>query len=316
MAGTEQIVRVLALASSLAKTAQGLTLRAFAEQHGYSLRSVYRDVEALEAAGYPIVKDADRYALAGDWEPPCQADISRDEALALLLARQLFGSLEGIGFGNALESLWTKLGTSTLIRPTFSVRPLCAIDYGSHEATISLLKEAISNHRVARITYQRPDLSEPTERLVESGELYLDPGLEQLSLIAWCRLRQDVRSFAVHRINCVTLTDEHFQPRPEASSANKFKSAFRTWSGDTIQKVRLKFAPRVAREIEERKWHSSQQLFRDARNHLHLQLEISEPRELKRWLLGYGPDVEVLEPSWLAQLVEERHRAALADFQS
>ncbi len=311
MAGADQIVRILALASALSKTRTGIEVKSFAEAHGFAVRSVYRDLDSLEAAGYPIVKDESHYKLIADWEPPCQTGIDRDEAMALLLAKELFANLEGIGFGNALQRLWTKLGTN-LESPSFAIRPLSAIDYGPHAHTIKTLKQAIAERKVARITYQRPDLSKATERLVEAGELYLDPGLEILSLIAWCRLRQEVRVFAVHRIQNITLLDETYQPRPEASSKEKLQSAFRAWSGNTIQQVKLLFAPCIAREIEERTWHKSQTLERLPDNTLQLTLQISEPSELIRWLLGLAPDVTIQEPQWLAEKVQEHHAAALA----
>ncbi len=349
MAGADQIVRILALASALSKTRTGIEVKTYAAERGFAARNVYRDLKTLEKAGYPIVEEHSHYKLMDDWEPPCQTGIDRDEALALLLAKELFGSLEGIGFGNALQRLWTKLGTS-IESPSFAIRPLSAIDYAPHSHTIKTLKQAIAEQRVARITYQRPDLSQATERLVEAGELYLDPGLEILSLIAWCRLRQEVRVFAVHRIQSISLLDETYQPRPEASSKEKLQSAFRAWSGNTIQQVKLRFAPCIAREIEERTWHKSQTLKRlpdnsqgdwcgtpenstegakhprsakqgalktDANSFgtgfLQLTLQISEPSELIRWLLGLAPHVRILEPAWLAEEVRQRHIAALAE---
>ena len=41
-------------------------------------------------------------------------------------------------------------------------------------------------------------------------------------------------------------------------------------------------------------------------------LEVAEPDELVRWLVGFGPDVQVLAPTALAESVRARHRAALA----
>ncbi len=318
VAGTEQIVRVLALANALDRSSRGIRVREFADKHGCCVRKVYRDIDSLIYAGYPIVKDGDWYQLLGDWQPPREAGVNREEALALLVARELLGSLDGTGIGPALDQLWSKInsGRSDDIAtsgppPPLAVRSLSAFDYAEQSDTIATIKRAIEEQRVLRIVHQRADLSAPTLRQVEPGELYLDPGLECLFLMAWCQLRNQPRTFAVHRIGQVELLKTRFNPRPEVLSKNTFQNAFRAFGGDEVEEVRLRFAKHLAPEIAERRWHSSQQLEPGPDGSLLLSMHIAQPLELLRWIVGFGPDAVVEEPSWLSRRVAERHRVAV-----
>jgi predicted DNA-binding transcriptional regulator YafY len=68
----------------------------------------------------------------------------------------------------------------------------------------------------------------------------------------------------------------------------------------------------VADEIRERRWHASQRLIEDADGGVVLEMTVAAPADLERWLLGYGPDVEVLAPAALAARIRSRHIDAVA----
>ncbi len=311
--------RILALAHALSVSRRGVALRHFADERGWPLRTLYRDIKTLEAAGFPIVSNAGRYALAEGWVPPGQAGLDRDEALALFTARQVLGTAGVTSLGSALDRLWTKLSGSGAqaallpdTAPRVSVRPLQGIDYTPHRDAIAVLERAIRDQVVVRVRYQTRNGTE-SERDIEPGQLHLDPGLETLYCIAWCRLREAIRVFAVHRFETVTLLAESSPHRPELRSDVALRDAFRVWRGDQAQRVRLRFDAVVAREITERRWHASQSVDRKVDGSVVLSLDITEPAEIERWMMGFGAHVRVLEPAWLARRIAEEHeRAAVA----
>lgn len=317
MGKTDQIARVLALAQALASTRRGVALRSFAERHEWPLRSVYRDLKTLEGAGYPIEKNDGRYRLVDGWQPPGHAGLDRDEVLALFAARHVVGAMRATSLGRALDRLWAKLsatGPQSALFPAadspIAVRTTLAIDYASHATTIQRLERAIEERRVVRLAHVSVQTGESTEREVEPGELYYDPGLETMYLIGWCRLRRAVRVFAVHRLRDVEERDEGFTSRPEARSPVALRGAFRVWRGEALETVVLRFSPAVSREIRERQWHASQVLRELPDGGVELTLEVAGAAELRRWLLGYGADVRVLQPGSLASAVAEAHAAA------
>ena len=88
------------------------------------------------------------------------------------------------------------------------------------------------------------------------------------------------------------------------------RRAFRIWRSDNITSVRLQFAATLASEIAERRWHASQRIEPTVDGGLILSMDLAEPAELERWLLGFGADVLVLGPKWLADRVRQIHTAA------
>src|SRR5262249_43541791 len=83
----DRIARLFRLLNLLVQTNPRLILRTIAERGDWSLRSLYRDIEALEKAGFPLVHDEGRYRLMEGWIPAVQLGVDRDELLALYLAR-------------------------------------------------------------------------------------------------------------------------------------------------------------------------------------------------------------------------------------
>ncbi len=319
MASAEQMVRVVALGQALASSPRGVVLRRFAEQRGWPIRYVHRDLKTLERAGLPIEGEQGRYRLAPDFAPRIHADVDAEELLALFVARELGGALRGTSFARALNRLWAKIGANPrqgqLLPATESplvVRAVPAIDYAPHRAHIATIERAISRRETVSCRYRRPRTGEITQRDIEPGELYFDPGLESMYCIAWCRLRQAVRVFAVHRFLEVRATGEKAPLRPETRSRVALRRAFRVWRSDNVATVRLQFAPEVANEIAERRWHASQAIDATVDGGLVLTMEVAEPGELERWLLGFGAEVTILEPLWLADRVRQVHATAAA----
>ncbi|MGN6107975.1 MAG: helix-turn-helix transcriptional regulator [Kofleriaceae bacterium] len=316
-----QVVRALALLIEMARSRRGILLKPFAEKRGYPLRAVYRSRDVLVKAGAPIYPSADspgRWQLKEGWLPPSVVGAAREELMALFVARQLAPGLRGTSVGRSLDNLWSKLASGgpqqslTLNEspPPLSVRALPAIEYDSHRATLDLLGEAIERRHAVRVHYRTPE-AVTTERVIEPGFLHWDGGLEAIYVPSWCRLRDAVRVFAVHRIRAI---DPLPQERSRSVPTSKVLSrAFRIWYRDEVEHVEVRFAARVAGEIGERQWHSSQRLVDAPDGGVYLHLDIAAPEELERWLLGFGPDAQVIQPGRLAERIQSLHaRAARA----
>ncbi len=311
-----QVVRALALLVAIARSQRGVLLKQFAEERSYPLRAVYRDRDALRRAGVPIeVTSESRYKVEPAWLPPSATGANREEMLALFVARRLAPGLRGTRVARHLDALWAKLaGPSGQTPITFpdevglSIPPLAAIDYAPHAVVIDLLSTAQRDRRAVWIRYRRPDGDE-TERVVEPGFLHWDGRLETLYALTWCRLRAAVRVFAVHRIRDARTTDETFAPRPDTRRAS-LEKAFRIWVRDRVEPVAIQFSTRVASEIRERRHHASQRLVELADGGVVLHVDVAEPEEMTRWILGYGPDARVLSPGHLADRVRSLHQDA------
>ena len=187
-----------------------------AEEFGVSLRTVYRDVRALEQAGFPVVGSAgDGYRLPpGSQLRPLNLDPGEAEALligARLLERSADETLQDRlkGAVAKLEAVLPpesvrRLGDSRarVIMPAFRSRPA---------GPLTLLLEAIQKRAVVGIVYQGLAREESTRRsieplgLVRLGETWVVP--------AYCRLREGLRTFRADLMLEARLTGESFEPR-------------------------------------------------------------------------------------------------------
>jgi predicted DNA-binding transcriptional regulator YafY len=315
LARNDQIVRILSVARALASSRRGVSLTALATREGWNWRTVYRDVEALEAAGFPIEKvDGRRHRLPADWSMRNLPGIEADEILAFYAVRALAGTWRTTAVGKPLDRLWMKLtsgqrGQGALLpvarEPWFAVRSPIAIDYRTHDKTIATFDRAARDRLAVTCRYRALSTKKVTARVIEPGELYWDPTLETLYVIAWCRLRRAVRVFAVHRFAAASLTDETFAPRAEARSAVALKNAFKVWRSENVQTVRIRFTEEAADEIRERTWAARQRVEEIAEGGLVLTMEVAGTSEIERWVLGYGGAAEVLGPEALRARVAE-----------
>ena len=81
---------------------------------------------------------------------------------------------------------------------------------------------------------------------------------------------------------------------------------------EPLQTVVLRFAPSVAKRVAETRWHPSQELEAQPDGSLVWRGRVAGVREIRLWILGWGPDVEVLEPAALRADVAEAARQAAA----
>ncbi len=315
MSRNDQIVRILSVARALASSRRGVSLRALAEREGWHWRTVYRDKDALAASGFPIEEpEPGRYKLADGWGVPNLPGIDADEIAAFFALRALAESWRTTAIGKPLDRLWMKLasargGQGTLVPPResrFVVRSPLAIDYRSHAKIIATFEKAAREHLVVNCRYRALGTKQVTARQIEPGEIYWDPSLECLYVIGWCRLRNDVRVFAVQRFAAATLTEQTFTPRPEARSRVVLRNAFRVWRGKNVESVRVRFSPDAADEIRERRWGPRQRIDDDPSGGAVLTIEVAETAEVERWVLGFGEVAEVLAPESLRRRVAKR----------
>jgi predicted DNA-binding transcriptional regulator YafY len=245
--------------------------------------------------------------------------LAPDERLALFFARQLGSGVRQTTMGQALERVWQKLsgarpGSPLLIPPDadrmLGFRSPLAIDYGEHRRTIWTLETAIAEQRAVSCRYEALSTGELTARVVEPGMLHWDPALESLYFIGWCRLRQAVRVFAVHRFRLVTLTDERTRARPECQSHKALSKAFRVWRGGNVQRIVVRLKGWAAADARERRVHASQNVTRIGKGEVRVELEVAGLEEVSRWILGFG-SLAVVEspPELVAAITAEIDRA-------
>ena len=213
----KRLDRLLGIALQLSARRR-LRAEDLARRFGISLRTVYRDVRALQEAGLPIAGAAgDGYLLPpGSQLRPLT--LVPDEAEALVMGARLLGTLGDQTLRERLDRAVPKL--EAVLSPA-AVRRL-----REHEETVvmppgfrskapgplSLLLEALKEKKVVEIAYHGLARGDATRRAIEP--LGLVRFSEGWLAAAYCRLRQDLRVFRTDRTLEARLTGERFEPRP------------------------------------------------------------------------------------------------------
>jgi len=128
-----------------------------------------------------------------------------------------------------------------------------------------------------------------------SAELYVNNGL---NLVGHDHRENALRTFAVERIQSAKLTNRRLEIPPDFDFDEFQKTAFNVIWGEP-QEVEIRFSAFQAPYIRERAWHPSQQIENESAGSIILTLHVADLDEVKRWLIGFGADADVVKPQEL-----------------
>lgn len=194
-----------------------------ARQLEVSERTIKRDIAALQQAGAPIWAQAGPgggYVLDDVASlPPVAFTPAQAVAVAVALATLPPGSPFALDGAAARGKLWDTLGPGGRVRAEnlsarVWTRPTSdTVSATAPSAVLRAVEQALAERRVLVITHTGGRGT--TRRSVEP--ILLAHAHGRWYLVAWCRLRTDVRWFRLERIEAAHLTSEHHEPRPVAS---------------------------------------------------------------------------------------------------
>ncbi len=283
-------------------------------------RTVYRDLDALRYAGFPVVdekRDGRVFYQFIDTFGLGDAPFTPDEVLALALSEDLLRVLEGTIFHESVCSALAKLRAClgpeltqyvAKLEESLRIIPGPHKEYADAKESIRVLQDAVLTRTNVRMSYRSASSGgAETERSLDPYRVWYRAG--GLYVVGFDHKSGELRTFAVERIRQIAPTKERFEI-PESFDFDSFiGSAFGVISEEATH-VHLRFVSSVAPYVEERTWHPSQSLQRDASGALELQMEVGDSTELRSWILSFGADALVLEPPSLREKIGRELRAA------
>ena len=206
--------RLFALAEALRARRTGITAQELADRFGVTLRTIYRDLEALQDAGMPIKADRGRgggYALDKNYQLPPINFTAREAALLVAMAR-FVTEQRLIPFPQTIESAIDKVRSAlttsaqrellTLVGQLQLVGvPALPIANSVREA----IETAWFENRALRIVYAKSQW-QMSPRLVKIRNLVFDRQITLLNVVD-LETNQD-RQFRVDKIKQATLLDQ------------------------------------------------------------------------------------------------------------
>ena len=310
---TERLLRLVATLKRQGRMSAVQFIAALNRQgvHGICVKTVHRDVEQLRATyGAPIDYDESQhgYFLSNpDWHIP-YVTLQRDELFASLLCGQLSHPL-------LPEPLRTHADAAMISQ-------LAAGDPGDYapallEAVILATGESISLspgyfttileawgqcHRL-HVTYRRSD-GQVSQRDLDIHALFLSDGAWYAR--AYCHLRHEVRSLALHRFLDVQPLEATFHRDPGILAELR---AGRVFNYPLDNDVTVRVTPEVAVVIREREWFPKQTIKQQKDGSLLLSWPSVPHPLLIRWVLAYAGDIEVVAPANLRAELRTAGRA-------
>ena len=203
-----------------------VTAQELADRFNLSLRTVYRDVKALEESGIPIIGESGiGYSIMEGYRlPPVM--FTQEEASSLLMGSKLVEQFtDGTvrkHFDTAMYKIKAVLRSSDKDYVEEFDRRI-AIHTGnmpfdeSLQLHMNAMRQAIVDKKVIQMEYYSSYREETTQRDAEPiGLLYYG---QAWHFIGWCRLRKDYRDFRLDRIRKLVLKDERFDENAHPSLA-------------------------------------------------------------------------------------------------
>lgn len=280
-----------------------------ADRFEISLRTVYRDVQALMEAGVPIGSEAGKgyFIVDGYHLPPVM--FTQDEASAMLLAGKL---VEKMGdksvrqaFDSALQKVKAVLNETEKdhiqnLEPHIEIYLRSRYEHREREGFpdhfLTEIQRALAKKHVLVIDYCN-NKDEVTRREVEPiGIFYYSMAWH---LIGWCRLRNDYRDFRSDRIKHLESSNRAFESRNLMSLQEYYNTIFQNNSSLIRVSVLFDKAALGGRPI----FGSISQT--DLDDKLRVEFMMDNLRHLAHWLLTYGRAVQIESPEELKTIMTE-----------
>ena len=311
-----------------ARTA-GVTIDELAVLCDVTTRTIRRDLQALEEAGFPLFDDKGRddgktrWLVNGQAFKGLSAGLTVSELCALYFSRTLLESLSGTPFREEVESAFEKL--SSALTPHMrqfldqlprviatKADPTRRKEDPRQQRLIARALEATLHLRQATILYHSKSSDRTKTYLVHPYRLAYAQG--GLYLLAYVPEYREVRTFAVERLQEISLLEERFTPIEELPDA-AFPHSLGVHSGPP-ERVEIEFQPAVADYVRSREWHASQALEDDSTGGVRMTLDVCLDRALQSWILSFGPFARVVAPQALAKEIAEQFEEARARYAS
>ncbi|MCX4245366.1 helix-turn-helix transcriptional regulator [Paraliomyxa miuraensis] len=293
---------------------RGLSPKRLLEETGSSRATLYRDLDMLEQAGVPLLRETingeARINLLGDKLPELTATPLQWDALRL--ARSYLGPLEGTSLLDELDALLErnrprKPGTVAEAPETQSSTDTSD---SRHARSLRVLDAAIAQRKKVRFRYRSAGDTEYKTRTVDPLMWRLVD--EHVYLIAF-EPKVGYRTFKVARMSHTERLDQDAAVH-DVDEDELFRGAVKIWSGPPVE-VAIRLSPYAARLLPEYPLSREQEVVPQPDGGAILRARVAGTKEVLRWVLHWGVHAEVLAPPSLREELREELREALAPYE-
>lgn len=293
-----------------------------AREFEVNVRTAYRDLDFLrDEWRVPLEYDHHQgtYRLTEPVAALPLVGLSQGELLAIYFAEKVLRQYRGTPFEADLASAFAKM--QELLPEEVKVSPesldaYLSLDLGPlYTPDAAVFRDVLAAQRMRRkalVRYRSLSSGKTTNRRIHPYHVFNLRG--NWYVAAWDEARREVRDFAIHRIRRIALTTDRYEVARGFEFKTYMADAFGIEKGGRAVEVAIRFGPRQARWIRERKWHRSARIQEELDGALTLRLRVADTGELRRWVLQFGAEAEALSPPSLRAAIAETLRTAAAAY--
>jgi predicted DNA-binding transcriptional regulator YafY len=324
MARGDQLGRQWKIIQTLISSRMGKSASELASELECHPRTVYRDLEALQVAGFPIynemVKRKNLWSLLDTVKHQIPIPFNLTELMALYFSRDMLKIFKDTVFYDSLESLFRKIKTTL---PPESLKYMEQVEqilhvglkpykeYARFKEIINRVNEAAAAKQSVEIIYYTMSRKKETRRKVDPYRIWFFNGT--FYLIGHCHVRNEVRIFALDRIKMLHQTKDTFEIPEDFSFEEFIKPSFGVFQGEPVM-VKIWFGSDVAGYIKEKIWHESQEVHTQKDGSIIFEAEVAGTEEIKFWIMSWGSHALVLEPESLREEIRAEAEAMLGKY--
>jgi proteasome accessory factor B len=302
------------------------TIVDLAEHHVVSTKTIRRDLAALMEAGFPLYDE--RYdgkvywRLNEEYKGLPLASLSLSETAALYFSKKLVINLAAPPFSNDIESAFKKIESALpeknvefldSLDSMITVRADAPKDLDQHKGTIRTLMDAVGEELRIRMQYYSVHSHKRKSYTVHPYRLlYFRSGLY---LFAYVEEYQQIRTFAVERIESIEKLGDHFEKPADFTLENYLGEAFGVIKEEP-EDVEIIFNSDVAEYVRSRVWHPSQQVREIGGGRINMKMRAGGEYELASWVLSFGASATVIAPERLRRRVEADLSRAIDNYRT
>ncbi len=286
-----------------------------ADEWEVSQKTILRDLEymryQLDAPLEYSAKHRGYYYTEKNFKLPALS-MKESELFGMYLSEKLLVQYEGTPIYNSLCSVFKKIEQSLpnkiTLDPTAGQDKFTVIPPFSTTVLPDVWETMLACLRTSqqiRLQHKTPgkdpivrDL-DPYHAVRYEGDWYI---------IGHCYLRKTIRTFSMSRIVSAKKTGKSFKIPDDFDFKKLSGSHFGVHWSNEENNVKICFSSRVADYVQERTWHPTQKIEKCDNGDVILSLTVNHLLELKRWILSWGNDAYVIEPSSFARSIEKTLR--------
>jgi predicted DNA-binding transcriptional regulator YafY len=325
------LVKILKAVEILARPG-GATMDELREGLEVDRRTAYRLKDTLEELNFPIIEDLSsldgkkRFRFMGSYLKKLpnlhipDLNLSLAEVIALYFIRGNARIYKGTDIERNIEGAFSKLDAFMpdrmaeqvdKVKTLFTASTKFTKDYSDKQDIIDTLTDAVFRRLTCTVQYHsfHDDQTkrfriDPLRFFERDGGLYLFTRTTDYG---------HIRVLAVERIAVLEITTDTFLPPEQFDPETMLEGAFGIVYDDPVT-LKLVFSADTARYIKERRWAAGQVIANKLDGSIILEMNTSGWFEVKRWILSFGSQVEVLEPQEMREAIRLELAEAAAKY--